>query len=111
MTRPPTGHCCELFPNVSQAPTAAVSGSGVATRPPEGGREAVATPEQGLRLNDLGATPTLAATLVLFTDPSLVAIRALDLRISAGKASGLHGPTPRLLTTGALGAFHLGQSV
>lgn len=45
------------------------------------------------------------------TDPSLVTIRALDLRISAGKASGLYGPTPRLLTTGALGAFHLGQSV
>lgn len=68
---------------------------------PSVGRKAAATPEHGLRLSVLGATPTLAAALILVGDSLSEMVRAPLLLNSAGKASGLHRPTPWPLTTGA----------
>lgn len=43
---------------------------------PSVGRKAAATPEHGLRLSVLGATPTLAAALILVGDSLSEMVRA-----------------------------------
>lgn len=89
------------------SPLLPLSGQARSLRPtlPRVGREAAATPEHGLRLSVLGATPTLATALVLVSDAPSETVRVPLLLNSAGKASGLHRPIPWPLTTGAWAPF------